>query len=108
MENKKLGKALKKVVGKSGDLGKLVDDISKSSKFVEDSFKDTTKKFNNVHKVDLNGYKNLWAVDAGYLNRSTNNTGRGNYRYVFNKDAELAFVASHNPGGGYKPIQSFN
>ena len=108
MENKKLKKVVKKVVGNSGDVGSLVDDVIKSSGFVKDSLKDGTNKFNNVHKVDIDGFKNLRAVDAGYLNRSTNSTGRGNYRYVFDKNADLAYIVKHNASGSYKPVQSFN
>jgi hypothetical protein len=54
------------------------------------------------HVVELEGNRYI-ACDARTLNRHTHQSGRGDYRYLF-QDYELAAVAVHSEKGGYRLV----
>ena len=46
----------------------------------------------------------LIALDLTEVNRATHNSGRGNYRALFDDSGNLQYIAIHTPSGGYKKI----
>jgi hypothetical protein len=58
----------------------------------------------NIHKVPVGGIEYLVA-DAKYLNRHTNQDGRGNLRYLFDpKTREYSGLAKEIDRGDYRPV----
>ena len=56
----------------------------------------------NPHKVKLDGIDYI-ACDAKYINKITNQSGRGDYRYLIYGN-ELVGIAVHNNNGGYRKV----
>ena len=58
----------------------------------------------NLHKVPITG-KPYLAGDAKYLNRVTHQSGRGKWRYLFNKDTyKYEGLAFERDNGNYRRI----
>jgi hypothetical protein len=62
------------------------------------------RKSYNLHNVPVAGEVFL-VGDAKYLNRETHQTGRGNLRYLFDKNThEYNGLAEHNADGNYRRV----
>tara|TARA_Y100000034_G_C6812491_1_gene365253 strand:+ start:229 stop:534 length:306 start_codon:yes stop_codon:yes gene_type:complete len=89
-------KALKKV-----PLNDVQNEISDIVLRLQDENPDVAKSF-CPHVVSL-GRERYVACDAKYLNRQANQSGRGDYRYLF-QDNAYAGLAEHQNRGGYRMV----
>ena len=62
------------------------------------------RKSYNLHEVPVTG-ETFLVADAKCLNQETNQTGRGNLRYLFERDThQYNGLAMHNANGSYRRV----
>ena len=81
------------------DLGKVRKEVSGLERAIRTSNFETSAR---PHVVNIDSERYV-ACDAKHLNKYSNQSGRGDYRYLF-QDGQYAGIAVHGSYNGYRKV----
>ncbi|MAG78984.1 hypothetical protein CMI40_01260 [Candidatus Pacearchaeota archaeon] len=87
---------------KNANLARIVSEIALIAPLLLNPIEAQKSNF-KVHKVPVKGIE-YFVADAKYLNKYTNQSGRGNLRYLFDSNKDYMGLALEKDNGGYKIV----